>query len=287
MPKITLIVCVYGDRDPLARLLTESSGCYDELLVVHDGPDFQDVEKLVRSQGGRFFVRSRALSQEPHFPFAFGTAMHDWILRLDSDEFPSPELRDWLMKFRSLPEPPDEISGFQCVWPVWNGSRAVTHGWPSKRTFLFNRYRIRWIGVFEQGAIADGKFVKAPVVLRHQPQGKSHGFGNIFGKERTGQGRTNTATALLGSPQDHPRWRYDSDEWPPAWKQIKEHPILTGLWRLLVWPPRQALAMVLAGDIPRPSIFCHAGVFHATLCYTYWRQRRLQRRRKPGPDCRP
>lgn len=280
MPKLTLTVCVYGDQQPLERLLSHSTECYDELLVVHDGPDFQDVRGLITRFGGRFIERSRTFSQEPHFPFAFTSASHDWILRLDSDEFPSPQLHDWLIEFRGRPEPHGDISGYQCIWPVWDGTRSVTRGWPNKRTFLFHRQRIRWIGVFEQGAIAEAKFVRVPFVLCHQPEGKSHGFGNILGKQRTDQGRTNTAVALLGSPQEHPRWRYDSPEWPPVWKQIKEHPILTGLWRLFVWPPRQALAMLLAGDIPRPSIFCHAGVFHATLCYKYWRERSLQRRGK-------
>ena len=277
MPKINLIVCVHGDREPLTRLLSCSGDCYDELLVIHDGPDFEDVGGLVRQYGGRFIERPRMFSQEPHFPFSFGEASNDWILRLDSDEFPSSQLRDWLIKFRHAPEPPANISAYQCIWPVWNGSKAITHGWPNKRTFLFHRQRIRWIGVFEQGAIPERKLVRIRLTLCHEPKGKSHGFGNIFGKVRTGQGRTNTANALLGSPLDHPRWRYDSDHWPADWQHVKEHPILTGLWRLLVWPPRQALAMVLAGDLPHPSIFAHAGVFHATLCFEYWRRRRKHR----------
>lgn len=284
MPKITLVICVYGDREPLSRLLAKSHDCYDDLLVVHDGPDFENVRGLIEQYGGRFIEQPRAFSQEPHFPFAFGQASRDWILRLDSDEFPSPDLRDWLIEFRQSPEPSTDISGYQCIWPVWNGYKAVTQGWPNKRTFLFNRQRIRWIGVFEQGAIPDGKLVRLRLTLCHEPKGKSHGFGNIFGKQRTGQGRTNTAMALLGSPLDHPRWRYESANWPTDWRHLKEHPILIGLWRFFVWPPKQALAMLLAGDLPRPSIFAHAGVFHLTLCHEYWQQRRLRdRQRKSAP----
>jgi len=278
MPKVTLSVCVYGDRARLARLLRLTEECYDELVVIHDGPDFEDVHSLVTKYGGRFIERPRAFSQEPHFPFAFGEASHDWILRLDSDEFPSSELREWLQRFRSGPEPRADTSGYQCIWPVWNGHKAITRAWPNKRTFLLHRYRIRWIGVFEQGAIPDGRLVRVPLILCHQPEGKSHGFGNIFGKRRTGQGRTNTARALLGSPLDHPRWRYDSQRWPAHWQQVKDYPLLSGLWRLFVWPPRQAAAMLLAGDFPRPSVFAHAGVFHATLCFEFWRQQRVHDR---------
>jgi FkbM family methyltransferase len=39
MPKISLAVCLRGERDFLARLLENTRGCYDDLVVVHDGPE--------------------------------------------------------------------------------------------------------------------------------------------------------------------------------------------------------------------------------------------------------
>jgi glycosyltransferase involved in cell wall biosynthesis len=39
MPKISLVVCLYKERDLLERLLQRSEGCYDDLVVVHDGPE--------------------------------------------------------------------------------------------------------------------------------------------------------------------------------------------------------------------------------------------------------
>src|SRR5215469_12088479 len=119
MPKISLVICVYGDRQPLQRLLEKSAGCYDELLIVHDGPDFEDVRSLVAQYRGRFIERPRAFSQEPHLPFAFSETSHDWILRFDSDEFPSIDLKDWLIQFRTSPEPDGHISGYYCIWPAW------------------------------------------------------------------------------------------------------------------------------------------------------------------------
>lgn len=41
-----------------------------------------------------------------------------------------------------------------------------------------------------------------------------------------------------------------------------------------IWPVRQAGAMILAGEFPRPSLFMHAGIFHALLCYDFWKARR-------------
>src|SRR5205807_10232957 len=124
MPKISLIVCVHGDREFLARLLSRSGDCYDELLVIHDGPDLEDVKSVVEQYRGKFIERPSAYSQEPHLPFAIGEARHDWILRFDSDEYPSPELKDWLIRFRNVTEPDTAVAGYYCVWPAWNGRRS-------------------------------------------------------------------------------------------------------------------------------------------------------------------
>lgn len=278
MPKISLIVCVYGDREPLARLLERSSGCYDELLVIHDGPDFEDVRGLIARYGGRFIERPRAFSQEPHIPFAIGEATHDWILRFDSDEYPSEELKDWLVDFQKAGDVDPSIAGYRWICPAWNGRKRITMNWPYKFLRLFDRNKVRMIGLCENSPEPDPTYIAPRMALRfwHEPASPSLGLRNIFGKERTRQARKIIARALLGSPKDHPRWRYESDQWPAGWKQLKEHPILTGLWRLFVWPPRQALAMMLASDFPRPSVFAHAGIFHATLCFEYWRMKREQ-----------
>jgi hypothetical protein len=244
---------------------------------MHDGPDFEDVRPLVNQYRGRFFERPRAFSQEPHLPFAIGEATHNWILRFDSDEFPSDELRNWLLRFRENPEPTGDISGYYCIWPAWNGRKTITKHWPNKRPFLFHRQRVKLIGLCENGPNPDFNMIKLPLTLCHQPNRPTHGLRNIFGKDRTAQARMNLVRALLGSPLDHPRWRYESDQWPANWQQVKAHPLSTGLRRLLIWPPRQALAMLLAGDLPRPSVFAHTGIFHATLCLEFWRERSKQR----------
>ena len=38
MPKISLVVCLYREKELLERLLKHAQGCYDDLVVVHDGP---------------------------------------------------------------------------------------------------------------------------------------------------------------------------------------------------------------------------------------------------------
>lgn len=273
MPRVSLIVILHGDRIPLERLMQESSECYDELLVIHDGEDFQDVRTLVAMYGGRFIERPRAYSQEPHVPFALENASHDWILRFDSDEYPSVELRSWLKHFRRSEDVPGNVSGYRFICPAWNGRRAITRNWPNKYMRLFHRERVRLVGVAEQAPVADFESKAEPMRFHHEPSVASQGIRNIL-KPRNRQIRRNLVAALAGSPLNHPRWRYESDRWPAGWQQVKDHPIRTAFFRLVVWPPRQALAMILSRDFPWPSVFTHAAIFHACVCFGVWRQQR-------------
>ncbi len=105
MPAVSMVVCLYRERDFLSRLLSRAEGCYDDLIVVHDGPDLDDVRPLVQARGGRFFERPRKFSGVGHYIFGWQQARCDWIFRPDADEYPSLGLAEWLRSFRKAPEP--------------------------------------------------------------------------------------------------------------------------------------------------------------------------------------
>src|ERR1700687_1133596 len=85
-------------------------------LPAHSG----SIYELVTQHAGRYFEGPRCFQQEPHWPFSWWQAKHDWILRLDADEFPSEGLKAWLRQFRDSPDPDNNISGYTCLWPLWN-----------------------------------------------------------------------------------------------------------------------------------------------------------------------
>lgn len=271
MPRISLVVCLFRERDLLARLLQECAGLYDDLVVVHDGPEDSNalsshlngeipappldyaafplrserktlylepvapsrpgsIHELVTSYQGRYFEGPRCFQQEPHWPFAWSQAKHNWILRLDADEFPSEELKDWLRKFRGQAEPSVVTSGYTCIWPLWNGKRAVTQRWPTGRNFLFHRERVRFFGMAEQVPIADFSFEAVPLILHHQPVRKSYGVRNILIRRQGGIWRRVIAQSLLKSPLELPRWRWETVAWPEFWKRLREHPIRYGVY---------------------------------------------------------
>ncbi|MCC2113897.1 MAG: hypothetical protein KDJ16_17815 [Hyphomicrobiales bacterium] len=278
MPKVTLAVCIYREGDLLQRMLDHAQGCYDDLVVVHDGPDETGVRDIVEARGGRFFERPRAYQQEPHWPFAWGKAHHDWVLRWDADEFPSKGLCDWLREFRAGPEPAPQISGYTAIIPLWDGRRARTTRWP-KRVVLINRQRVRYFGMADQSPIADGVFEPLELVLHHQPDRPSYGVRYTVLRPTSRRWQAGIARALLGKPTDLPCWRWDDPDWPKKWEQIRRHPIRTGLTRLFLSPIRNGRDMIRHGEVPSPSLLAFFPLQHWLTCWEFYKARRAARRR--------
>jgi hypothetical protein len=275
MPALSLVVCLYRERDLFERLLREMAGGYDDLVVVHDGPeDGNGIAKLVAQHGGRFFTRPRAFQQEPHWPFAWQEARHDWILRLDADEVPGPAMKAWLQTFRAAREPEPPLSGYTCIWPLWDGRRIVTNKWPAGRHFVFHKRRVRFFGMVEQVPVADGRFEPVPLILEHRPPRKSYGLSNLLLRAQAYHWRRVIARSLLGKPTDLACWRWGTDAWPTVWEEIRRRPLRTALHRLLIWP------LFALRDIWRtegrliPAAAISGGIHHCLIALVYWRMRR-------------
>jgi glycosyltransferase involved in cell wall biosynthesis len=269
MPAISLVICVYRERDLLERLLRESESCYDDLVVVHDGPDTENLRAIVETRGGRFFEGPRAYQQEPHWPFAWGQARHDWILRLDADEFPGAEMKSWLARFRAESEPPENLSGYTCLWPLWNGSRETTHCWPGGRNFFFHRQRVRFFGMVEQTPIPDGAFVELPLILHHQPARKSYGIRNILFRKQAYHWRRVIALSLLGPPTNLHCWRWTSEEWPAWWKEIRNRPLYAGVRKLFLVPLWQTREIWRAERKIMPGTVLGSGLHPFLIAITF------------------
>jgi hypothetical protein len=270
MPPISLVVCLHRQRDFLARLIPEVESYYDDLVVVHDGPDYEYVREVVEKAGGRFFApEKREYQQEPHWPFAWAQARHDWILRLDADELPSKEMKKWLREFRQAPEPPPGTSGYTCIWPLWNGRREITKKWPAGRIFLFHRQRVKFFGMAEQVPVPDGVYQALDFILHHQPGRKSYGLYNILVRKQAYFWRNCIATSLLGKPTDLACWRWQDEQWPLGWEQIRRNPLWTAFKRVIKgfrglrdqWRVERKIFPSAAFDNP---------VHQALICIRYW-----------------
>jgi hypothetical protein len=319
--KVSLVVCVYKERSLLERLLKACEGCYDDLVVVHDGPEDGDpnwspvhpgqdlaidwsaiasdfplpavfsrlqsperpgsLREYVRQQGGRFFEHPRIGSLEGQSPFAWWAAGHDWILRLDADEIPSTEMQIWLRKFRTMDLSAKRFVGFSCIWPLWDGRRATTSRWPTGRLFLFNKQSVRFFGLTEQTPIADGVVMETGLVLRHEPARKSYGIRNILFRKQAYVWRALIAISLLRTPLDLPRWRWSDDNWPQPWLSLKKRPLRYALWSLVFMPAYTTKAMLNNGVLPRPGFVFQSGLHHFLAALKYWQIHRSMERDAP------
>jgi hypothetical protein len=313
MPPVSLVVCLYRERDLLRRLLEKAEGCYDDLVVIHDGPEYlakpsassvpaedfstaesngltevyhetihKEAEGLageIIARGGRYFEGPRSFQQETHWPFAWRQARHDWVLRLDADEYPSPDLAAWLREFRSRPQADTHVAGYTCVWPLWNGVRAVTNRWPAGRLFLFKKSEVRFFGMVEQIPICEGATKELPLLLNHEPRRKSFGIANVVFRQQAYDWRNVIARSLLSSPTDLPRWRWSSEKWPDHWEKIRATPILTGTVRLIAWTLRGLRDQWRAERRVFPSAALNGALHHFLISLQYWRLIRRQNQR--------
>lgn len=321
MPKISLVVCLRGERDFLARLLEHAEGCYDDLVVVHDGRETGEADwapspprmelaidwarvpsaaplpeifarnqtqlvrgslrEFVESRGGRFFEHPRIGSLEGQSPFAWWAAKHDWILRFDADEYPTVSLSGWIADFRIKEESSVSSLGFSCIWPLWDGHRTTTTTWPTGRLFLFDRRHASMIGMPEVTPTIEGGVSELPLILCHQPHRKSYGIRNILFRRQAYVWRKVIATSLLKSPLSIPRWRYATSSWPGSWHSMVEEPLLEGFYRLFKFPLEQARSLRIHKERLSLSICLNPALHHFMICMQLWKLRGFPRPRTP------
>lgn len=268
MPAVSMVVCLYREREFLSRLLAGAEGCYDDLVVVHDGPDVDDVRSLVEARGGRFFERPRWFAHESHFVFAWKQCRHDWIFRPDADEFPSPELTAWFRDFRAAPEPPAATSGFEFIFPLWNGSAQATSRWPFRQA-LFNRQRIRFVGLSEQWFVTDGKWERVPLVLCHQPNNPNYGVDYLLRMAKRKRWLYATVLGLMRPPSALECWRWEDTGWPAKWEAIRRRPLRTALTRLFISSWGNATEMIRSGEPFKAMLLLHFPLHHWINCMTF------------------
>jgi hypothetical protein len=268
-----MVVCLHREREFLSRLLDHAAGCYDDLVVVHDGPDLDDVGSLVRARGGRFFERPRQFSGDGHYVFAWQQARHDWIFRPDADEYPDPALAAWLRSFRSSPAPDTEVSGFEFIIPLWTGSARATSRWPYRPT-LIHRNRIRYISLCEQWLIPDWKWQRVGQVLCHEPANKNFGVGYLRRMAKRRRFLYATALGLMGGPDSFEQWRWEEPGWPRKWETLRRHPVRTALVRLAGSFWGNAREMIRSGEPFKPLLLTHYPLHHWITCMAFRAVRR-------------
>ena len=166
--RITITAClvVYNEEPVIRRCLDSLTGVVDEIVVVHDGPCYDSTLDICRDYTEKVFVRPRIGIAEPHRVFSYEQATGDWILKIDADEFLSPELQDNL---RSLVMEPD-VDLYYFLWPYTDGRRFFSYGscYPSKES-LARRSKMYFWGLPGQPMRTYGNVRRVSFRLMHKP----------------------------------------------------------------------------------------------------------------------
>lgn len=123
-------------------LLDATDGVGGELVAVDSGSTDGTIE-LIEAAGGRV-VRSEWLGHVKTKQKALDEAHGPWVLCLDSDEPPTPELVASILKAL---EHADDHAGFRMNRKVWYRGRPLEHAWqPEPRLRLVRKGRCFWTG---------------------------------------------------------------------------------------------------------------------------------------------
>lgn len=140
---LTLVVLTYNEESNLPQCLESVGGLVTQMYVVDSGSE--DATVAVARDHGAEVVQHPFENQAQQFNWALDNLPINsrWVLRLDADEYLLPELRDEIR--RTLPDAPDEVSGFYMKRRVVFQGRWIRHGgyYPTWLMRLFRRGRAR------------------------------------------------------------------------------------------------------------------------------------------------
>ena len=101
---LTLTVIAFNEADRIGRTIKSAHDLVDEILVIDSGST-DGTQDLCRALGARV-VHNDWIGFGPQKRFAEDSAVNDWILNLDADEWLSDELRTEIAALRAGPTMP-------------------------------------------------------------------------------------------------------------------------------------------------------------------------------------
>ncbi|MFA6393313.1 MAG: glycosyltransferase [Patescibacteria group bacterium] len=160
---ISACLIIRDEAGLLERCLESLKKAADEIIIIHDGECKDKSLEIARRFKARIFERPERGYMEAHLPFAFREARGNWILRIDADEYLSPELADSLRSLAAA-----DFSAYSFFWPLWDGKKEITSRWPEKTCF-FKKSAVSFIAVPHAYIRVAGKTAKSSFTLRHRP----------------------------------------------------------------------------------------------------------------------
>ncbi len=219
---ISVCIIAYNSEKDIKNCLESIKDIADEILVVHDGECKDKTLDICKEYTNKIFTRPHKGQCEFHQAFLYRKAKYSWILKVDSDEFLSEDLKK---NIRKLIENPS-ADAYSFLWLFWDGKKYTTKNW-SRKVCLYRKDKISYIGFPNWGEPRIlGNTIKSKFRLEHHPP-----MGNIptlrifnWGTKRC---IIPQAKATLEDFSKFERFNYPRKNQPLQIKLRKNFPILT------------------------------------------------------------
>jgi glycosyltransferase involved in cell wall biosynthesis len=260
--KISACLVVYNEEKVIERCLISIQGLADEIILVHDGECTDKTIEIARKYTDKIFIRPHIGMMEGHLVFAFEHAAHDWILRIDADEFIDEndfeKIKDKISD--------DSINALILRWEMWNGKKAVHFNGLQKMCF-FRKNHYHYCGIPHEGGTVDGTVETADALLHHQPQYDNISWHSFFRKKK-------------GWVQVHAKYFFPElvsfecfngspEKWWRQVEKIKKNMFISMIvlpWKMMLGQLKNGLWKSWHGI----NIACQQYVYYSALYYKVW-----------------
>ncbi|HLF17950.1 MAG TPA: glycosyltransferase family 2 protein [Candidatus Omnitrophota bacterium] len=138
---LSIIILAKNEELNIKECIESVHGWADEVVIIDDGSSDQTL-KLARAFTDKVFTRKMDLEGRQR-NFGVSKAKNDWVMMLDCDERPTPELKQEIAA--TLSNPPENVVAFWIPQICYLGNVRLKYGgWSNPHIRLYNKNFVQW-----------------------------------------------------------------------------------------------------------------------------------------------
>ncbi|MCX6749292.1 MAG: glycosyltransferase [Candidatus Pacearchaeota archaeon] len=224
--KISVISVVHNEEKLIRRCLDSVKDIADEILILHDGPCSDKTLKIAKKYTNNVFqTEKNAGVPGIILPILFRKVKFPWVLKIDADEFLSPEFKKNIRKLVQNPK----ADAYIVKWPFWDGKKHITKNWPTKMP-LYRKSKMSYFGFphWDDPKI-NGNIIMTDFLLEHQPSKGAIPTWKEFKEKTLGRYARLHAEYTLKEFKDFDRFQHNKKDFPVHIKIRRKFPLLSAL----------------------------------------------------------
>ncbi|MFC1711117.1 glycosyltransferase [Patescibacteria group bacterium] len=218
---ISAVMVIHNEEKRLEKSLKSFTHLVDEIIIIHDGKCTDRSISIAKKFTKKVFIKPFIGEAEPHRPFSYKTAKHNWILQVDADEYLSGRLQKNLFKLIRK-----KVDVYDLPWVRLQKNKYFPGLY--KRA-LFKKNKIYLIGAPHEHPKPINNFViikKAVPPLIHKVK---HASDWIVFKTKWLPWIKIQAKYYTMEFSKIPKWNCELKDWEAKTKIRIEHPIIFGI----------------------------------------------------------